>query len=263
MTLSYTVKRGSSTVFMSGRFCNVCGRVASLLSQPSASLACDNAYIWVTLWVMAKCDQKQTNYGQSGSFRSQLRSSRCEGLTGYYRRFIPEYASLAVPLTDLTRKSAPTQVQWTGHCDRAFQELKQCLCVAPVLWSPNLSLPFVVQTDASDQGIGAVLSQVDADGNDHPIAYFSRKLLPCEVRYSTVEKECLAIRLGVHAFRVYLLGQPFKVQTDHRALQWLDRLKESCSRLMRWSLALQQYQFVVEHRAGSKNANADSLSRIT
>lgn len=96
------------------------------------------------------------------------------------------------------------------------------------------------------RSVEAVLIQVDREGHDHPIAYFSRKLLPREVRYSTVEKECLAIRLGLQAFRVYLLGWPFTVQTDHRALQWLDRLKESSARLMRWSLALQEFDFWVE-----------------
>ena len=90
----------------------------------------------------------------------------------------------------------------------------------------NFALPFVLQTDASDRGIGAVLSQYD-EGHNHPIAYFSRKVLPREQMYSTVDKECLAIRLGVQAFRVYLLGRPFKVQTDHRALQWLDCLKDT------------------------------------
>lgn len=171
------------------------------------------------------------------------------GLTGYYRRFIPGYASIAVPLTDRTRKTAANRVQWDEHCDKAFRELKHRLCQAPVLWSPNFSLPFVVQTDASERGIGAVLSQCDEAGNDHPLAYFSRKLLPREQKYSTVEKECLAIRLAIKAFRVYLLGRPFKIQTDHRALQWLNKLKDTNARLTRWSLALQPYQFMVEHRA--------------
>lgn len=80
--------------------------------------------------------------------------------------------------------------------------------------------------DASDRGVGAVLSQRDADGIEHPVGYFSRKLLPREERYAAVEKECLAIKLGIQAFRVYLLGQKFEVQTDHRALEWLHRLKE-------------------------------------
>ena len=107
----------------------------------------------------------------------------------------------------------------------AFQKLKQLLCSEPILRSPDFSRPFVLQTDASDRGVGAVLSQCDDEGQDHPIAFFSRKLLPREERYSTVEKECLAIVLGAKSFRVYLLGRPFKVQTDHRALVWMDRLK--------------------------------------
>ena len=192
--------------------------------------------------------------------KQQIRSFL--GLTGYYRRFIPDYAAIAVPLTDRTRKAAPNRVQWDEHCDKAFRELKHRLCHTPVLWSPNFSLPFVVQTDASERGMGAVLSQCDEAGNDHPIAYYSRKLLPREQKYSTIEKECLAIRLAVEAFRVYLLGRPFTIQTDHRALQWLNRLKDTNARLTRWSLALQPYRFVVEHRSGKKNGNADALSRI-
>ena len=127
--------------------------------------------------------------------------------------------------------------------------------------SPDLASEFILQTDASDRGVGAVLSQKDDNGEDHPVAYFSKKLLARELRYSTVEKECLAIRLAANTFRVYLLGRPFKIQTDHRALQWLDRLKDSNPRLARWSLALQPYQFTVEHRAGRLNGNADALSR--
>ena len=95
----------------------------------------------------------------------------------------------------------------------------------------------------------------------HPVAYYSRKLLPREEKYSTVEKECLAIILGIQTFRVYLLGRPFVIQTDHRSLEWLDRLKENNGRLTRWSLALQPYQYSVQYRTGQKNGNADALSR--
>ena len=143
------------------------------------------------------------------------------GLTGYYRKFIPNYSALALPLTDLTKKNAANTVDWTSACEAAFQELKRRLTCLPVLQSPDLSKQFVLQTDASERGIGAVLSQRSSDGEEHPVAYYSRKLLPREERYSTIEKECLAIKLGVYAFRVYLLGRPFVVQTDHRSLEWL------------------------------------------
>ena len=183
------------------------------------------------------------------------------GLTGYYRRFMPNYADVASPITDLTRKDTPNRVKWTPICHQAFTSLKNALCSSPVLRSPDFQRNFILQTDASDRGVGAVLSQRDDDGMDYPIAYFSKKLLPREVRYSTVEKECLAIKLATHAFRVYLLGRPFIIQTDHRSLKWLDQLKDTNSRLTRWSLALQPYCYTVEYRSGASNGNADALSR--
>ena len=135
------------------------------------------------------------------------------------------------------------------------------LCSSPILGSPNFARSFTLQTDASDRGIGAVLSQVNEASEEHPVAFYSWKLLPCEERYSTVEKECLAIKAACWSFRVYLLGRPFKVQTDHRALEWLDRIKNNNARLTRWSLALQPFAYTVEYCAGKANANADALSR--
>ena len=183
------------------------------------------------------------------------------GLAGYYRRFIQDFSSVSTPLSDLTRKSAPEKVVWSTQCEKAFAELKRRLCSEPVLQSPDFDRPFVVQTDASDRGIGAVLSQKDVDGLDHPVAYFSKKLLPREEKYAIIEKECLAIKLAVEAFSIYLLGRHFVIQTDHRSLEWLDRLKASNAKLTRWSLALQPYHFTVEHRPGAQNNNADALSR--
>ncbi|KAL5516318.1 hypothetical protein EMCRGX_G001611 [Ephydatia muelleri] len=162
------------------------------------------------------------------------------GLTGYYRKFIPDYASIAASLTDLTRKTSPNQVVWN---ERA-QTLRGTLCCKP---------------DASDVGVGAVLSQVDDTGADHPVAYFSRKLLPREQKYSTIEKECLAIKLATQAFRVYLLGKPFLIIG---LWEWLDRLKENNAKLSRWSIALQPFKFQVRHRPGKDNSNADSLSHL-
>ena len=102
------------------------------------------------------------------------------------------------------------------------------------------------------------LSQLDKSGTGHPV---SRKLLRREQRYSTIQKECLAIKLDTQAFRVYLLGKPFTVQTDLRALEWLNNVRENNAKLSRWSLALQPFQFVVQHRPGKDNQNADFLSR--
>ena len=163
------------------------------------------------------------------------------GLTGYYRKFIADFATLSAPLSDLTKKSAPNRVKWSAETDKAFNVLKKQLCSSPVLKSPDFQKEFILQTDASDRGLGAVLSQYDDTGEEHPVAFYSRKLSSREGKYAAVEKECLAIKAATHAFRVYLLGRHFVVQTDHRALEWLDRMKDNNARLTQWSLALQPY----------------------
>ena len=119
------------------------------------------------------------------------------------------------------------------ECEVAFQALKSALCTGPVLISPDFKKEFIVQTDASDRGLGAVLSQFDDQGNDRPVAYYSHKLLPREEKYST---ECLAITMAVQTFHPYLMGRKFRIQTDHRSLEWLNNVKDSNPRLTRWSL---------------------------
>ena len=183
------------------------------------------------------------------------------GLVGWYRRFIPSFSSRAAVLTDLTRKSSPNKVVWTEECDRAFQDLKDSLCHSPVLQSPDFDLPFTVQTDASGVGLGAVLLQ--GEGEDRrPVHYISRKLFPRETRYSTVEKECLAIKWSVDTLKYYLMGKEFVLETDHRALQWLHRMKDSNARITRWYLSLQPYRVTIKYKAGKDNVTADFLSRL-
>jgi len=114
------------------------------------------------------------------------------GLVGWYRKFVPNFSARAVALTNLTKKCHPNKVNWTMDCEKAFQDLKDSLCKEPLLQSPDFEQLFTVQTDASEHGLGAVLLQGE-QGHLKPIAYISRKLLPRETRYSTVEKECLAI----------------------------------------------------------------------
>ena len=111
-------------------------------------------------------------------------------------------------------------------------------------------------------GLGAVLSQLDDNDHGHPIGYFNRKLLPREQKYATVEKECLVVKLGIQYFAVYLMGKPFRIQTDHRALQWLNHFKEKNSRLTKLSLALQPFTFTIEHKKSKDHTNADAISRI-
>ena len=153
------------------------------------------------------------------------------GLVGYYRRFIPQFSAIAAPLTDLTRKGLPDKVKWTEECQVSFQHLKETLIGDSVLRIADPSKPFVLQTDASNRGLGAVLSQVDAQREEHQIAYASRKLFPRERKYSVIEKECLALVWALKVFRVYLFGQEFVVETDHQPLPWLCQMWNSNAQL--------------------------------
>ena len=178
----------------------------------------------------------------------------------YYWRFIPHFATKAEPLTALTKKGQPDQVTWTSWEAEAVELLKKDLINAVMLKNPDFSKPFQLQTDASDVGVGAVLSQ--GGDQDQPIANFSRKILDRERNYSTIEKECLAIVLGIKAFATYLVGKPFILQTDHYALTWLQTFQDKNMRLTRWSLALQPYTFEIQHRKGRNNAKCRCLSRL-
>ncbi|XP_070188629.1 uncharacterized protein [Littorina saxatilis] len=183
------------------------------------------------------------------------------GLVGFYRRYVPNFAAIALPLTDLTRKNLSNRVEWTDRCEEAYQTLRQMLSQRPVICVPDLSLPFVLQTDASDIGLGAVLLQ-DHGGELKPVSFASRKLNNAEKNYATVEKECLAIVWAIRKFEVYLYGREFELQTDHQSLQHLQRSKTSNGRLMRWALLLQSFSFRVTVIRGRDNVGADYYSRI-
>ncbi len=191
--------------------------------------------------------------------KTQIRSFL--GMAGWYRRFVPNFSARVASLTDLIRKSCPNQVCWTNEAKDAFQDIKTALCKDPVLYCPNFEEPFVLQTDASDSGIGAVLLQGESDSR-HPVAYISRKLHAREVRYCTVEKECLAVKWALDTFKYYLLGREFTLETDHRPLQWMDRMRDTNARITRWYLSIQPYKFTIQHVPGKTNAVADFLSRL-
>ena len=145
--------------------------------------------------------------------------------------------------------------------ETSFQKLKDMLTNYPVLSTPIWGKEFILQTDASNSGIGYVLSQQDNKDDEHPIAYGSRKLLPKETKYSVIECEGLAIvEWGKH-FRVYFEGVPFRIETDHNPLTQLSQLKDSHGRIARWIQALHPYNYTMTYRPGRKNRNADGLSR--
>jgi len=180
------------------------------------------------------------------------------GLAGYYRKFIKDFSKIAKPLTKLIKKGE--KFSWTAEQQNSFQLLKEKLTTAPVLNYPDFQQEFLVTTDASDYAIGAVLSQGPV-GQDRPIAYASRILCKAEQNYNTTEKELLAIVWAVKYFRPYLYGTRFKIVTDHRPLIWLFNITDPGSRLIRWRLKLEEYDYEIVHKAGKGNANADALSR--
>lgn len=194
----------------------------------------------------------------SPTTKKQLRSFL--GLVGYYRSFVPNFAAIAVPLTDLTKKGSPNQLIWLDIHEQSFRTLKHYVCNPPVLRLPDVTKPFILQTDASCDGIGAILLQ-EGDQVKHPVAFASKKLLPREQNYSTIEREALAIIWGVQKFQNYLMGTQFYLETDHHPLQYLNKAKFQNSRIMRWSLILQPYRFTVRAIKGCQNVGADFLSR--
>lgn len=182
------------------------------------------------------------------------------GLVGYYRRFIQNFSSIAKPLTSLLKKDTP--FTWTQQTQEAFESFKTILTTQPILQYPNFKEKFLLTTDASDYAIGAVLSQGET-GKDLPIAYASRTLNKAEINYSTTEKEALAIIWATNHFRPYLYGRKFTIFTDHRPLSWLFNCKNPSSRLLRWRLKLEEYEYDIRYKPGRINSNADALSRNT
>ena len=158
-------------------------------------------------------------------------------------------------------KKAPKSFYWTDACQNAFDTLKKALASPPVLILPSFDLPFFISTDASNGAIGAVLSQI-VNGQEHPIAYWSRQLQKAERNYSTLEREALAVVSAVKHFYPYLYGHTFTLLTDHNPLTSLKNLKDTGGRIARWLLFLQQFDFHFSYRPGKLNNNADVLSRI-
>lgn len=181
------------------------------------------------------------------------------GLASYYRRFIPNFAKLARSLTSLLKKDVP--FVWQNEQQLAFESLKQKLVSSPILAFPDFTQPFVLTCDASNFAISAILSQ-GAIGQDRPIAFASRTLNKAECNYSVTEKECLAIIFGTKVFRPYLYGHHFKIITDHKPLQWLFNCKDPGSRLVRWRLKLEEFEYEIHYKKGKINTNADALSRF-
>ena len=206
-------------------------------------------------------DEKTAAISSSTRPRTKKQVRSFLGLVGYYRKFIPNFSTIAAPLTDLTKKFRPNVVDWEAEQEKAFVTLTRAITRSPILCLPDIEKEFFLRTDASDTGLGAVILQ-DHGGVKFPVCYASRKLLDREKNYSVIEKECLGVVWGIQKYEQYLYGKEFVLQTDHAPLVYLDRAKVANGRLMRWALALQAYRFRIEAIKGSENVGSDYLSRI-
>jgi len=184
------------------------------------------------------------------------------GLIGFYRKFIPQFSEVAVPITSLLKKRV--KFKWSDECQSAFEKLKALLIENSVLKAPDYKKSFSLQVDASDFGIGSVLLQEDEAGEIRPVAFFSRKLTDCQKNYSTIEKETLALLLSLQHFEVYVGNpqRPVKVYTDHNPLVFLSKMKNNNRRILRWSLIIMEFNVEISHIKGKENVVADKLSRI-
>ena len=181
------------------------------------------------------------------------------GMCSWYRKFIRDFATICEPLNSLTRKDVP--YIWSEECEEAFKTLKEKLTSSPILSRPKFDEQFILETDASQTGLGAVLLQ-RYDNSEKVIAYASRALTAQERKFSTTELEMLAILWAIRKHRCYVEGEKFLVVTDHHSLKYMLSLRNPCGRLARWTLELQQYDFTVEHKAGKCHVVPDTLSRI-
>ena len=185
----------------------------------------------------------------------------------YYRKFIPNFSTIAEPLQKFVpktrserKKGQKTRIKLTDNESKAFHDLKTHLTSDLVLRLPNNKLPFKLQTDASDNGIGAVLLQTHIDG-EHPVAYFSKKFTQAQRKWSPIEQECFAFICALEKWHVYLSGKKFFWETDHKALTQLNKKAQLNKRCERWRLITLEYEFEIKHIHGRTNAMPDYLSR--
>jgi len=183
------------------------------------------------------------------------------GLALYYRRFIKDFAKIASPLHKLLHKNQP--YIWNEKCQLAFETLKNHLITSPILTYPDFDKPFILFTDASSIGLGAILSQKDSENHEKVIAYASRRVNETEAKYSATELECLAVVWAIKLFRPYLHSNiPFDLITDHSALKYLFNKPNPPGRLARWIMTLRDYNFNTIHKKGKTHSNVDPLSRL-
>jgi hypothetical protein len=188
------------------------------------------------------------------------------GLCNYYRSYVENFSEIALPLTYLTKARLPQKLEWGELQQKAFETLKAKLCEQPVLRTPDWSRSFIIQADASDFAVAACLAQnfdsQDGGLEEHPIAFASSKLTDTQRNWAIIEKEAYAIIFALKTFDPIVFGCKITIFSDHNPLQYLAQNAPKSSKLTRWYLSLQRYDYIIVHRKGTDNANCDALSRL-
>ncbi|GFS75684.1 retrovirus-related Pol polyprotein from transposon 297 [Trichonephila clavipes] len=197
---------------------------------------------------------------QAPTTKKQLRSTL--GLCNFHRQYIPNFAKIALPLTELTKKKVPNEIPWRKEAENAFKELKTALCGITELQVPDIEKSYYLHTGASQTAVGCCLGQLDGEDNIHPIAFGSQKLNPSQQKWSTIEREAYAVIWALKRFETLLCEAKIFLLTDHNPLVFLTSVAPQCPRLQRWALAIQRHDIEASHMKGSKLVNADALSKL-
>src|ERR1700728_3731798 len=183
------------------------------------------------------------------------------GFGNFYRRFIWRFSDLAKPLNDLLKKDK--KFEWTNDCQKAFDSLKRRFTEEPVLMMPDQTRPFQIETDASKYATGAILTQLDANGDRHPVSFISKTFSPAERNYEIYDRELLAIIRALEEWRHYIQGSAHTtvILSDHKNLTYYREAKKLNRRQARWSLYLSEFDVKLVHTPGNKMVQSDALSR--
>src|SRR3954447_2301276 len=180
------------------------------------------------------------------------------GLINYYRNFVKGCSKITAPLTHLLQETV--KFEWSQHAEETFEKIKSLLTSDLILARPDFDEPFILHTDGSSLGLGAVLSQ-RIDGKERPVAYASRRTSRTEANYGSTQIEFLAVVWATKKFRHYLIGAPFKLITDHSALRHIFNMEQPSSLFARWIMKLAEFDIDVVVKPGKQITNADALSR--
>lgn len=210
---------------------------------------------------VVKPNEMNTNKVRQAKLPTSVKEIRqFNGIASYYRRFIPGFAKIAKPLTDLMA-GKNRKLVLPEEAIKAYEAIKVALTTEPVLILPDFTKKFSIRTDASKYAVGGVLFQLDEEGKEHPVQYTSRVLSTAETHYSATEREMLGVYYCIRHWRPYVFGQKFTVYTDHKPLRGIRVSRDITGRLARMILKLQEYEYTLEYTPGKENGVADALSR--